>query len=138
MRKKIITLILVCSCAFLTASSCKKDTAQLTDVELCTETEALKCKSYQKVFTPATPVIYCTTTLINAQKNTKVFTDWYYIDDRSEEFLDSASVKSLEGTTNLEFSMTKQEQDWPTGDYKVELNISDKNAKPIIKNFKIE
>ncbi len=68
---------------------------------------------------------------------TKVKASWYYLEDEVI-LIDSASVESIETTSDLEFKLTKPDNDWPKGEYKVVVEIEADNVEPIDVEFSVE
>ena len=91
------------------------------------------------VFTPDTPEIFCSVNLSNAPSDTEVSSEWIYIqkDTEGEEglLIDTWSTIA-EGTRYVSFSVTRPDNGWPTGDYKVVLYL-DGNEKTSV-TFKVQ
>ncbi|MFZ5365498.1 MAG: hypothetical protein ACOZBH_04895 [Patescibacteria group bacterium] len=136
MTKKIVSLAIAVSCVFLLAASCEVSTANLSDIKMCDNAQSLQCAQDVTEFTTTTPVIYCTAVLNNAPAGTTVTASWYYLDEELGGFIDSTTVESEEMTSDLQFSLTKPTNDWPTGPYKVELQINGQGLD--IKEFSVK
>jgi hypothetical protein len=140
MNKKILWFGLICVCVLATAASCNSGNSNptLTNVKMCTQTEGMQCADDQLVFSTASEVIFCTTILENAPKGATVTANWTYFNGQEPIEIQSSVFEAERSPAKIAFSLSRQDNTWPKGNYEVELNISDKNAKPIIKNFKIE
>jgi hypothetical protein len=54
--------------------------------------------------------------------------------------IDEATIVSGSGgsTWNLNFSLTRPEQDWPAGNYRFIVKVQTDNAKPVPVDFRVE
>jgi len=135
MKTKILTLFLVAGCVFLMASSCEVTTANLTDVAMCSETQEFKCAEETDTFATTTPIIYCTAVLNNAVEGTQVTASWYYLEE-GETFIDAAAIEASDPTMDLEFSLSKPTNDWPVGNYRVDLQVG--SEAPVSTEFEVQ
>ncbi len=79
------------------------------------------------VFTPDTPIIYCTVKLSNAS-DTEVKARWIYVGGEAENVLDNPINETsavFNGTTYLSFALAEDNQ-WSKGEYKVVLYLNNK------------
>lgn len=135
MKTKVLSLFLIASCVFVMAAACEVTTANITDVRMCDNSQNLQCPADNPSFTTTTPEIFCTVVLNNAPEGTQITASWYYLEDE-QTFIDSAMLLSEETASDLEFLLTKPTNDWPTGNYKVELQIN--NEEPLVKEFSVK
>ena len=81
------------------------------------------------VFDANTPEIFCSVKLSNAPSDTEVLSEWVYIkgelEDVTDHVIDSFPVVT-DGTRYLQFSMTRPDNGWPTGEYEMVLYVDGK------------
>ncbi len=81
------------------------------------------------VFDANTPEIFCSVKLSNAPSDTEVLSEWVYIKGELEgvtdHVIDSFPVLT-DGTRYIEFSMTRPDNGWPTGEYEMVLYVDGK------------
>jgi hypothetical protein len=83
------------------------------------------------VFSPDTEEIFCSVKLSNAPSDTQVTSVWIYVGGEVEDLtnyeIDNYSVIT-EGTMYISFSLSKPDNDFPKGDYKLMLYVDGKES----------
>lgn len=69
-------------------------------------------------FNSTAPRIYITMKLSNAPQDTQVKSEWYYVENNAE--IDSYSL-TTDGTRNISFKLTRFENEFPAGNYRVDI-----------------
>ena len=90
------------------------------------------------VFTPDTPVIYCSVKLSNAPADTEVKAQWIYIKGEAKGMTNRLLYETsatFHGTRYLSFSLT-YDTEWPKGEYKVVLYVDGKEQLSV--PFKVQ
>jgi len=83
------------------------------------------------VFTPDTEEIFCSVKLSNAPADTEISSVWIYVGGEVEDLADyeiDSYLLTADGTRYLQFSMTKPDNDWPRGEYKLVLYVEGKES----------
>jgi hypothetical protein len=90
-------------------------------------------KSAQLVFKPDTPKIVLHVELLDVPKGTTLAADW--IAEKTEVAPANYKIDSAETAAGksdeVEFTLSKPNTGWPTGDYRVELSIDGEHAKTV-------
>ena len=116
-------------------------TASLSKATMCksVDSETREPVEPTNVFSPDTPEIFCSVNLSNAPSDTEVSSEWIYVkgelEDVSDYLIDEVSI-TTDGTRYVSFSVTRPDNGWPTGDYKVVLYL-DGNEKTSV-TFKVQ
>jgi hypothetical protein len=116
-------------------------TASLSKATMCksVDSETREPVEPTNVFSPDTPEIFCSVNLSNAPSDTEVSSEWIYVkgelEDVSDYLIDKVSI-TTDGTRYVSFSVTRPDNGWPTGDYKVVLYL-DGNEKTSV-TFKVQ
>jgi len=105
-------------------------TASLSEATMATGIDSeSKPVSATDVFDANTPEIFCSVKLSNAPSDTEVLSEWVYIkgelEDVTDHVIDSFPVVT-DGTRYIEFSMTRPDNGWPTGEYEMVLYVDGK------------
>lgn len=90
----------------------------------------------QAVFAPDTPKIVLHVEILDMPKGTKIAADWIAVktDVAPANYkIDSAGEQLAEDVASDEksFSLSKPDNGWPVGDYRIDLTIADKVAKSV-------
>ncbi len=105
-------------------------TASLSEATMATGIDSeSKPVGATNVFEANTPEIFCSVKLSNAPSDTEVLSEWVYIkgelEDVTDHVIDSFPVVT-DGTRYIEFSMTRPDNGWPTGEYEMVLYVDGK------------
>ena len=84
-------------------------------------------------FTPDTPEIFASAKLSNAPAGTEIKSEWIYV--QGDLLIDTWST-SAEGTRYISLSITRPDNGWPTGDYKLVLYLDGEEAASV--SFKVQ
>lgn len=139
MKKKGISILIV---AIITASlllamplaGCKGEvsftTASLSEATMCQSVDKdMRPVNAINVFNADTPKIFCSFKLSNAPPDTEIKAEWIYIEGEVEglnNFLIDDWSAITKGTHYISTSMTRPDDGWPRGEYKVALYIDGK------------
>lgn len=125
---KVLLLLLMISIVVISLVSCQASftTAHLVDATMATVLdEEMRPLDNTNVFTPDTPVIYCSVKLKNSPFETQIVSEWIYISGEAEvtDFvIDNYSI-TVESDQYIGFSLSAPDDGWPRGDYKLVLYI---------------
>ncbi len=131
-KKKGWIVVLIIGCVLLSAliiavilggGSCSVTTARLTEPAMASKIDPDTMEPVIKTdeFKSDTPVIYATALLKNAPEDTKITSTWIYLEDDTE--IASVDVLSTETSQAVSFSLSRPDNGFPAGQYKVELAI---------------
>jgi hypothetical protein len=138
MKKSIILSFAVFGLAFF-MHSCSVSTARITDVMVCESVSDNQCLADQPVFNTDTREIFCSVIVKNAPGGTAVTFSWFY-QGESRVAIDAVTLDTPEGGTtfNMQSSLSKPNNGWPTGVYEVVISLGTDNADPVVKTFVVE
>ena len=85
--------------------------------------ETMEPVNKAETFTPTAEIIYAVAKLNNAPDETKMRAVWSYLEGEVTEITSKELTAS--GTRWLGFSLTKPTNNWPEGQYKVDLYLGD-------------
>ena len=139
-KKKGWIVALIIGCVLLAAliiavilggGSCSVTTARLTEAAMASKVDPDTMEPVIKTdeFKSDTPVIYATALLKNAPEDTKITATWIYLDDDTE--IASVDVLSTETSQAVSFSLSRPDNGFPAGQYKVELAIDGELAETL-------
>ncbi|MFP4457047.1 MAG: hypothetical protein ACLFPS_05250 [Clostridia bacterium] len=133
--KSKLTLLLLLIILVVSGCSCEASftTANYKDLKMARleGEEAV----YTDTFKSDIPEIFVTGVLDNAPGDTELKSEWYYMEG-DEEFIDSATLETEEGKTEIHFSLTRPNEGWPDGSYEVRLFIDDEHQETL--EFEVE
>ncbi|MBK5254288.1 MAG: hypothetical protein JJE03_07540 [Peptostreptococcaceae bacterium] len=123
-KLKVFTITVIFALLFV-ACSASVTTANFKDVQMASEVDE---STYEPItetseFYTDTPEIFVTGTVDNAPEGTLVGAEWIYLQDGEELFIDGADLETEDTKTPVVFSLEKPTEDWPVGDYIVNLYI---------------
>ncbi len=97
--------------------------AYLSEATMCISIDSKTAKPVEKadVFTPDTPVIYCSVKLSDAPPNTEVKAQWVYLTKNMVLYED---VGMESGTYYLGLNLQAPKNGWPVGNYAVRLFLN--------------
>lgn len=139
MNKKVavvvVVIIAVLGIVFLTGGfQFSYSTASISDVAMAEEVnDQDQPVEVVSEFTSDTSKIYVTMELSNAPSDTEIKAEWYYVDNNTE--IDSYST-TAEGSGPVVFYLTKPNDGWPAGDYRVDIILD--GEKVSSKNFVVK
>jgi hypothetical protein len=95
----------------------------LSEATMCKSIDSTTAVPIEKadVFTPNTPIIYCSVKLSNAPPNTEVKAQWVYVTKNTVLYED---VGMESGTYYLAFQLQPPQNGWPVGNYVVKLFLN--------------
>ena len=137
MKKNIIIFVFFGAIAIF--NSCNFSTANISDVKMCTSITDNQCSTDKPVFNTNTPEIFVSCHLNNAPNDTEVEFAWFYLEqDRIP--IDAVVLNSGDniGTLNLNSSLSRPNNGWPTGDYEIIITILDTEKEPMVKQFWVQ
>ena len=127
----VVLLAVLVIAVILGGGSCSVTTARLTEAAMASEVDPDTMEPITKTdeFQSDTSVIYATALLKNAPEDTKITATWIYLEDDTE----IASVDALSTETNqaVSFSLSRPDNGFPVGQYKVELAIDGKLSETL-------
>jgi hypothetical protein len=109
-----------------TAPAYTKGDVEITGLNMARDDGTGNAGAKVESFSPSDRTVYCVVHLSKPKAGTKVKFSWYAVDAGG---LENKSLKELEYTTNtleniVHAHLTLQ-QDWPTGDYRVDVSVND-------------
>ena len=105
--------------------------ASLSNATMCKSVDLETGEPLEKAdtFTPATQVIYCSVKVSNATPDTQIGDEWLYLPSGDEEgLLISDWSTTMEGTRYVPLSITRPENGWPEGNYRVVFYLDDEEV----------
>lgn len=134
MRKAFLPLFLI----VVILSACSYSTANITDTKMCTEVQELECATDTTAFSTDAEALYISAILNNAPEDTKITFRWIYLGYEDGPFeIDTVELVSKDVTTIMNSSLSKPDNGWPTGPYKVVIELESDNSVPVEKEFTI-
>ena len=120
-------------------SNCNISTANISDVKMCETIEGFQCPEDNPVFGTDASQFYCSCVLNNAPEGTQLNFAWYYLEGE-KVLIDEVTVEAdgTSSTYNMQSSLSRPDNGWPTGNYEVVLELDTDNSQPITKSFKVE
>lgn len=139
--KKVKSLFGVLFLAGIILSGCNFEfsTANVSDIKTCTDFGSTLCNNSQAVFPTNAPAIYISCKLNNAPENTLVTFTWKYMEG-APLVIDEVTLNSGNEGMNLDLnsSLSRPNNGWPTGKYQVEIRIGSQDESPEIKQFEVQ
>lgn len=135
MKSKMLILTLL----FISFQSCEFNvsTANISDVQICTEISDDACTDNNKTFPLNANEIYTTAKLNNAPEGTKLTISWQY-DNSGQWFeIDKVNLVYTNGKDKISSSLSSPTNGWPKGKYRVVYTLESDNSEPITKEFSI-
>lgn len=123
---------------FPTLSSGK---SSLSNAVMCTSVDLETGEPIEptNTFTTTTPIIFCSVKVSNATPDTMISAEWLYLreGDTDETGLLVADWNTtVEGTQYIPLSITRPENGWPQGHYRLIFYLQDEQA--LSTSFKVE
>jgi len=140
MDRKILWFGLVCVCVLLATTSCNSGNSNptLTNVKMCTQTEGMQCLNDKQVFSTGSEVIFCTTILENAPKGATLTANWTYFNGQEPIEIQNSVFEAERSPAKIAFSLSRQDNTWPKGNYEVKLKINEKDTESAVRQFRVE
>jgi hypothetical protein len=137
--KKIFFVFVVISGFLFQKCEYSYSTATIDDVKMCTKVNDNQCASDNPNFRANTPEIFVSCRLKNAPQETQVKFTWYFLGIKKIK-IDAVTLSSgnNNGTLNLQSSLTKPTNGWPSGKYEVEISLPGIEKSPVTKKFYIQ
>ena len=105
-------------------------TASLSEATMCQSVdEDMRPVDATDVFTPDTPEIFCSFKLSNAPPDTEIKSEWIYVEGELEGVTDHLITDwsmTADGTHYIYASITRPDEGWPKGDYRLILYVDGK------------
>ena len=133
MRMKYGWLVVVLAILFICGCQASVTTANFQDLATASEvdSETQEPITETQVFAVDTPVIYVTGRVENAPEATVIKASWIYLDLDPEYLIEEAELTLEEVSSAIAFSLSKPDNGWPAGEYKVELYIDNDLAETV-------
>ncbi len=118
-------LLLVAVAMMASGCSGSVTTANFQDMVMASEVDedTNSAVTVQEVFAVGDPVIYAVGRLENAPEGTVAKASWIYLDLDPEYLIDEAEITAEEINSSVVFSLSRPDNGWPVGDYRVDLYI---------------
>ena len=155
MKGKRFAITMVASCVLisilaLTVVACQTDgigfptsggKTSLSNAVMCTSVDLETGEPIEptNTFTTTTPLIFCSVKVANATPDTMISAEWLYLreGDTDETGLLIADWNTTtEGTQYIPLSITRPENGWPQGDYRLIFYLEDEQV--LSTSFKVE
>jgi len=120
-------------------NACNFSTANISDIKVCSSINDNQCTTDKAIFNTNTPEIFVSCHLNNPPQNTQVEFAWFYLGDKRIP-IDSVVLSSGEniGKLNLNSSLSKPNNGWPTGDYEIVITLLETEKEPLTKQFEVQ
>ena len=138
MKKIILACTLITILFVSIGCSVRFTTANYSNIQMASEIDDSNNKPINTttIFDVTAPMLYVTGTLNNAPDGTVIKAEWLYIDNDPVISIDSVELEIKDVTTDFYFSLSKPNNDWPTGKYEVKLYIDDEYKQSV--NFEVK
>lgn len=123
----------------LSACNFNVTTAHIENVKMCTEIKSNECTESIFTFQNTAQNICISCELENDPGNTLVTFIWKYNNNGEFMIIDEVTLNSSNKGTqvNLQSSLSRPYNGWPSGVYEVEIIIEDSQKEPVIQEFVI-
>ena len=153
-KKFVITIVASCvliSILALPLVACQTDgigfptssggKTSLSNAVMCTSVDLETGEPIEPTdtFTTTTPLIFCSVKVSNATPDTMISAEWLYLREGDTEetgLLIADWNNTIEGTHYIPLSITRPENGWPKGDYRLIFYLGDKKA--LSTSFKVQ
>lgn len=137
MKKFNIVFCAICAIS-LVLSSCGKD-ASIKEVRLCNHPSGEQCaEDMNSFFGVETDTVHLFATLADAPASVKVEVSWFYqAMDKEQEEIMRGSFDGDENST-IHAMLYLNTPGWPSGEYTVNIKVTDSDSEAVEKKFKIE
>ncbi|HOR85463.1 MAG TPA: zinc-ribbon domain-containing protein [Bacillota bacterium] len=129
-------IVLLIAMAIANGGEISYSTAKLSEAVMASEVDPVTMKPVAKTdtFSAQTPVIYAAVLVRNAPDDTKISTKWTYIPENYEIIM--LDFNTTEASQYVAFHVSKPDQGFPLGEYKVEFFLNDEPADVL--NFSVK
>lgn len=127
MKKIITTTILILAIAALSGCDFEFSSASISDIKMCNQLDGDLCGENTTIFHPNATNIVASCKLKYAPPETQITFTWIYTENPEEIIIDAVTLNTYDKGSNLDLhtSLSRPNNGWPKGSYKVEIKIGE-------------